>query len=91
MPAAFDLEDFLELTARANALLEENESEGVYHVASFHPDHHFSDAPEDDPTNFTNRSIYPMLHLLRKEQVEQAIDAHPYPDRIPKRNISFTY
>lgn len=91
MPAAFDLEDFLELTALAYVLLEENESEGVYHVASFHPDHHFADAPEDDPADFTNRCIYPMLQQLREEQVEQAIDAHPDPDGIPERNIRFTY
>jgi hypothetical protein len=59
-------------------------------VASFHPDYHFEDAPEDDPADFTNRSIYPMLHLLREEQVEQAIDAHPDPEGIPERNVHFT-
>ena len=84
LPAAFsDFEDFLELTDLADALLEENDYEGVYQVASFHPDYHFADAPEDDPADFTNRSIYPMLHLLREEQVEQAIDSHPDPDGIP--------
>ena len=91
LPAAFsDFEDFLELTDLADALLEENDYEGVYQVASFHPHYHFADAPEDDPADFTNRSIYPMLHLLREEQVEQAIDSHPDPDGIPERNINFT-
>ncbi len=91
LPAAFsDFEDFLELTDLAEALLEENDYEGVYQVASFHPNYHFEDAPEDDPADFTNRSIYPMLHLLREEQVEQAIDGHPDPDGIPERNVRFT-
>ena len=91
LPTAFpDFEDFLELTEVADELLEENDYEGVYQVASFHPDYHFADAPENDPADFTNRSIYPMLHLLREEQVEQAIDSHPDPDGIPERNVNFT-
>ena len=91
LPAAFpDFEDFLELTDLADDLLAENEYEGIYQVASFHPDYHFEDAPENDPADFTNRSIYPMLHLLREEQVEQAIDSHPDPEGIPERNVSFT-
>lgn len=91
LPAAFpDFEDFLELTELADELLAENEYEGIYQVASFHPDYHFEDAPEDDPADFTNRSIYPMLHLLREEQVEQAIDSHPDPEGIPERNVQFT-
>ena len=91
LPTAFsDFEDFLELTELADELLAENEYEGIYQVASFHPDYHFDDAPEDDPADFTNRSIYPMLHLLREEQVEQAIDSHPDPEGIPERNVQFT-
>lgn len=91
LPEAFpDFEEFLELTELADELLAENEYEGIYQVASFHPDYHFEDAPEDDPADFTNRSIYPMLHLLREEQVEQAIDSHPDPEGIPERNVQFT-
>jgi hypothetical protein len=57
--------------------------EGVCQVASFHPDYRFTDAPDDDPANFTNRSVYPMLHLQREESLEKAIESHPDPEGIP--------
>jgi hypothetical protein len=58
-------------------------------VASFHPDYRFADAPADDPANFTNRSVYPMLHLLREDSLEKAIEAHPDAEGIPARNVTF--
>ena len=63
--------------------------EGVYQVASFHPDYRFADAPDDDPANFTNRSVYPMLHLLREESLEKAIDGHSDPEGLPDKNVAF--
>ena len=47
--------------------------EGVIQVASFHPDYQFADTNYDDVDNFTNRSPYPMLHLIRESSIEQAI------------------
>jgi hypothetical protein len=61
--------------------------EGIYQVASFHPDYRFADADADDPANYTNRSPYPMLHLLREASLEHAIDNYPDPDSIPENNI----
>ena len=63
--------------------------EGVSQVASFHPDYRFTDAPDDDPANFTNRSVYPLLHLQREERLEKAIESHPDPEGIPDRNVAF--
>lgn len=61
--------------------------DGVLQVASFHPDYQFAGAAVDDVANFTNRSPFPTLHLLREESVERAVAAFPDPDVIVERNI----
>lgn len=71
----FDYLDFVELVE--DRLLAEN-YRGVYQVATFHPDYYFADETPEDVTNYTNRSPYPMLHLLREERLDQAI--HYYGD-----------
>ena len=57
-------------------------------MASFHPDYVFAGEAPDDPANCTNRSPYPMLHLLREASVERAVAAFPDPDAIVDRNIA---
>ena len=84
-----DFDDYLELVALAEDLLASEDYEGTYQVAGFHPDYRFADAPDDDPANYTNRSLYPMLHLIREEGLEQALANYPDPDGIPDRNIAF--
>jgi hypothetical protein len=71
----------------ADNLIEQGGWLGVYQVASFHPDYQFADTHSDDVENFTNRSIFPMLHILREADVEQAVAHHPDPDGIPEGNI----
>jgi hypothetical protein len=89
-PDAFaDFEAYLNLVEMVEELLEDQDYEGIYQVASFHPDYRFSDASEDDPANFTNRSVYPMLHLLREDSLDKAIDSHPDVESIPERNVAF--
>jgi hypothetical protein len=85
--AQFD--DFLDLVDEAESLLETNSYEGVYQVASFHPQYIFGDAPVNDAANYTNRSIYPMLHLLREAQIEGALERYPNPEKIPDNNVRF--
>lgn len=82
-----DFETYLDLVDYAETLLEQHDYEGIYQVASFHPEYKFADSEENDPANFTNRSPYPMLHLLREESVEQAIARYPNHEDIPQRNI----
>ena len=60
---------------------------GVYQIASFHPRYCFEGAGTDDAANYTNRSPYPMLHLLRESRVEVALEGHPHPETIPQDNI----
>ena len=61
--------------------------EGQLQVASFHPQYRFAGASEQDITNFTNRSPYPMLHLLREASVERAVANFPGIDEIGPRNM----
>lgn len=82
-----DYLDFLEL---AEMLLIDQDYEGVYQLASFHPDYCFEGAKKDDPANYTNRSPYPMLHLLRESSIERAVANYPHPENIPQRNIELT-
>ena len=82
-----DFNLFLDTLVLAEDLLISQGYEGVYQLASFHPDYCFQGAEVDDPANFTNRSPYPMFHLLREASVELAIKNHPDADSIPERNV----
>ena len=57
-----------------------------FQVASFHPEYQFEDTNIDDVENYTNRSPYPMLHLLREHSLDRAIDLHSDTSKIPERN-----
>jgi hypothetical protein len=80
----FDYNQFLDTAER---LLVHLEMEGVYQVASFHPDYQFAGTAVDDAENFTNRSPYPLLHILREESLALRIAAYPDVDKIPVRNV----
>ena len=62
--------------------------EGELQVASFHPQYQFADTDSDDPGNLTNRSPWPLLHIIREESLEKAIEHYPDVDAIPERNIA---
>lgn len=81
----FNYNDFLTL---ANSLLLAMNLEGVIQLASFHPHYQFSGTKLSDAENFTNRSPYPMLHLLRESSVEKAIAYYGDTEAIPTRNIA---
>lgn len=82
-------DDYLNLVLHAENLLRKKDYEGVYQVASFHPLYCFANSPVDDAANFTNRSPYPMLHILREKRIEQALLNFPDPGKIPENNINF--
>jgi len=60
--------------------------EGVFQVANFHPHYQFADTEVEDVENFTNRSPYPMLHIIRESSLDKAIDSHPNTNLIPETN-----
>ncbi|WP_426416759.1 DUF1415 domain-containing protein [Aestuariirhabdus sp. LZHN29] len=82
-----DFDDFLVLVDIATELLREQGYEGIYQLATFHPDYRFAGCPPDDPANYTNRSPYPMLHLIREASLTRVLANHPDPDSIPDTNI----
>ena len=82
-------DDYLELAELGQELLTDQSYEGIYQLASFHPDYCFADAEQNDAANYTNRSPCPMLHLIREASMEQALKHHPDPEAIPERNIEY--
>jgi hypothetical protein len=80
----FEYNDFLE---DVDDLLEALELAGEFQVASLHPQYQFADTDFDDAENYTNRSPYPILHLLREESIDRALETYSRPERIPDRNI----
>ncbi len=88
LPNGFEhFDDYLDLVALAEALLEDIGLEGVLQLATFHPDYQFSETEIDDAANYTNRSPFPMLHILQERSVERALQAYAEPEAIPQRNI----
>jgi hypothetical protein len=82
-----DFPDYNQFLNYADSLLEQMQREGIYQIASFHPDYQFEGTGPDDAENYTNRSPYPLLHLLREESLERAISSYPDVGAIPVRNI----
>lgn len=82
-------EEYLKMVSLAERLLKKNGYDGVYQVASFHPLYQFVNSSENDAANYTNRSIYPMLHLLREESIDRALEHYKFPEKIPDRNVNF--
>jgi uncharacterized protein len=80
-----DYNDFLDI---ADRVIAEMKLEGEIQVASFHPQYQFADTEIDDITNFTNRSPYPTLHLLREASVARAVAAFPEASEIFEKNIA---
>jgi len=80
----FDYNNFLDI---ADGILDELELIGVLQIASFHPHYQFAGTTEDDVTNCTNRSPFPMLHLLREESLDKATAALPDANVIVDRNV----
>lgn len=82
-----DFLDFNDFLAEAEDLLHGRGLDGVLQLASFHPQYQFAGTGQDDITNFTNRSPYPMLHLLREDSIERAVQAFPQPEAIYEANM----
>jgi uncharacterized protein len=80
-----DFNDFLEV---AEGVVDEHELEGVIQLASFHPQFQFDGTEQDAISNYTNRAPFSILHLLREDSVERAVEAFPQADAIFEVNIA---
>ncbi|MBD9403621.1 MULTISPECIES: DUF1415 domain-containing protein [unclassified Comamonas] len=88
LPQAFaEFLDFNDFTELADDLVEELDLGGILQVASFHPLFQFEGTDVDDVTNCTNRAPYPILHLLREDSIDKAVEAFPEAEMIYERNM----
>jgi hypothetical protein len=84
-PGFLDFNDFL---VRADRLLRKLRLEGDFQIASFHPQFQFADADPGDISHYTNRAPYPILHLLREESIDRAVEAYPDAAQIYEKNMN---
>jgi hypothetical protein len=87
--AVKQFDEYLNLVSVAERLLKQKGYNGIYQLASFHPLYRFADVPGNDAANYTNRSVYPMLHLLREAGIDKALKHYNDPGSIPDQNINF--
>ena len=85
--AMTDFLDFHFFLGEVDALIRNLGYEGVFQIASLHPQYEFAGSEPDDIANFTNRSPYPTLHLLREASIDRAVAAFPDAEAIFERNI----
>ena len=83
-----DFSDYNQFLDHCDALLEQEGWSGIYQIASFHPHYQFADSQPGDRANWTNRSPYALLHLLREASISKAVAAVPDSAKIPARNIA---
>lgn len=81
-----DFDTYLDQLALAEALMSEQGLDGVFQLASFHPDYCFDGVAENAAENYTNRSPYPIFHLLREDSLTRALATVSSPEKIPERN-----
>lgn len=88
VPAMFtDFYEYNRFIDWIDALFRQEQWEGIYQVATFHPDYCFANTEADDPANLTNRAPYPIFHLIREESIERVLQYYPDPESIPETNI----
>lgn len=87
LPQLKDFYQYLDYLDLCNDYLEANEFEGIFQLASFHPDYVFEGSSADDPANYTNRSPFPVIHIIREESIDRAVKSYKKTELIPENNI----
>lgn len=81
-------EEFLDLLDLCQAVLENAGLDGIFQLASFHPDYCFAGVDADDITNWTNRAPFPTIHIIREGQMSRVLVHYKNPEEIPERNMA---
>jgi len=81
-------ERYLDLVDYANDVLVDSNFEGIFQLATMHPEYCFADVDFDDASNFTNRSPYPMLHIIREKSMSKVLSLYKDPEQIPEKNMA---
>jgi len=80
-----DFEEYLDVLSLAEQIMAQQGWEGIFQLASFHPDYQFENTDPADIENYTNRSPFPIFHILREDSISAAVDSGNTED-IPHRN-----
>jgi hypothetical protein len=83
-----DFGDYNQFLEQADAALAALDLRGELQIASFHPDYQFAGSAPNDVQNYSNRSPYPMLHLLREASVSRAVATYSGVREIGERNMA---
>ncbi len=86
-----DFDDFLDSLYLANQYLDSLNYSGIYQIASFHPAYKFEGEPDSSISHYTNRSPFPILHIIREDSISSALKSVANPELIPERNISHAH
>lgn len=89
--ATADFYDYLDLLHTCERLLDQAGMSEQFQVASFHPGYLFAGVDQDDLSHWTNRSPFPMLHIIRENQMSRVLAHYKDPDAIPERNIALMH
>lgn len=68
-----DFYEFNDFVGDLESLLEEAELSDLYQLVAFHPKFVFVDTDFDHLGNYVNRSPFPILHILRSEEITRAL------------------
>lgn len=85
---AVTFDSFLDLLDRCQNALEDAGLEGVFQLASFHPQYCFAGVAADDISNWTNRAPFPTIHIIREGQMSRVLVHYKTPEEIPERNMA---
>ncbi|GHF01161.1 DUF1415 domain-containing protein [Thalassotalea profundi] len=85
-----DFQRYLDLVDYCNDIVIDEGFEGIFQIASFHPLYCFEGESFDDAANYTNRSPYPTLHLIREKSMEKVLTVYKNPEQIPEDNIKIS-
>lgn len=83
-----DFHEYNDFLDWADRILQRMDLEGELQIASFHPSYQFADAGPDDIENYSNRSPFPILHLLRESSIDRAVAAYPEASAIFEKNMA---
>jgi hypothetical protein len=83
-----EFDNYLDILELANSLISQGGYVGIYQLASFHPDYCFDGEDKNDPANYTNRSPFPIMHILRESSIESVLKRYDRPESIPENNIA---
>ena len=86
-PAIADFEEYLDVLAISDSMLHDWGFSGIYQLASFHPDYVFEGSDMNDAENYTNRSPYPLLHLIREADITRYMKNEEDAEKIFSHNI----